>query len=110
MRRRKGKGRAMNWIAPIAIAALAFAAGFEPAHSEDRATLDRCEAQLTSCYEVCKAEKAAQLCNVQCSTVLCGLAWRESYGAFLDRRVEETAKTNLPGLMLKEDRREVASK
>jgi hypothetical protein len=101
----------MNWIAPIVIAALALAAGFEPAKAEDRATLDRCEAQLTACYKACKAseKKPSDLCNVQCSTVLCGLAWRESFGAFLDRRVEETAKTNLPGLMLKKDRQEIAS-
>ena len=94
----------MNWLAPIAIAALAFAAGFEPAGAEDRAILDRCEAKLTACYDTCKAEKPAQLCNVQCSTVLCGLAWRESFGAFQDRRIEETASTGLPGILTKKDR------
>ncbi len=99
-----------DWFIPAVIAALAFAAGFEPAHAEDRAALDRCEAKLSSCYESCKAKKSGQLCNEQCSTVLCGFAWREGYGRFIDRRIEETAQTKFPGLMLKEDRQKAASK
>ena len=94
----------MNWLAPIAIAVLAFAAGFEPAGAEDRATLDRCEAKLSTCYDTCKAEKPAGLCNAQCSTALCGLPWRESFGGFIDRRVEEVAGTGLTGLTIKEER------
>ena len=89
------------WLAPLLISLLALAAGFEPSKAEDRKTLDRCEAKLSACYEVCKAEKPASLCNVQCSTALCGLPWRESYSGFIDRRIEETAGTNLTGLTIK---------
>ncbi len=91
-----------DWFIPAIISALAFAAGFEPAHAEDRAALDRCEVKLSACYEICKTEKPSLLCNEQCSTVLCGFAWREGYGRFIDRRIEETAGTGLPGLLTKE--------
>ena len=92
------------WLAPLLISLLALAAGFEPSHAEDRATLDRCEKQLAACYQNCKVDKPAQLCNAQCSTVLCGLAWRESFSGFQDRRIEETAGTGLTGLTIKKDR------
>lgn len=99
-----------RWLVPLLLSLLAIAAGFEPSSAEDRKTLDRCEAKLTACYDTCKAEKPAGLCNVQCSTVLCGLPWQEPFGVFIDRRIEEKAKTSLPGLLLREDRREVVSK
>lgn len=63
-----------------------------PAWAIDGARLDRCHTQLTACYEECKALGiAAKKCNGQCTTNRCGLPWKESYGAFIDRRIEENA-------------------
>jgi hypothetical protein len=62
-----------------------------PASAVDRARLDRCEAQLGACYESCKARASPKACNEKCTTGQCGLPWKESYGAFIDRRIEETA-------------------
>jgi hypothetical protein len=63
-----------------------------PASAVDRAHLDRCQAQLTACYEACKAKGTdARTCDRGCTTDQCGLPWRESYGAYIDRRIEETA-------------------
>jgi hypothetical protein len=62
------------------------------AWAADRAELDRCQAQLTACYETCKSQGVApKTCSDRCTTDQCGLPWREPYGAFLDRRIEETA-------------------
>jgi hypothetical protein len=85
--RRKGKTRGgICWIAGMGLFvwAKAFAA--------DRAQLDRCQTQLSACYETCKSEGvASNICDARCTTDQCGLPWREAYGAFLDRRIEETA-------------------
>ncbi|MGO8779100.1 MAG: hypothetical protein ACLQKK_09330 [Rhodomicrobium sp.] len=79
---RFGRG---GWIAVI------LAIG-TPAWANDGARLDRCHTQLSNCYEECKARGiAAKNCNRQCTTNQCGLPWNESYGAFLDRRIEENA-------------------
>jgi hypothetical protein len=62
------------------------------AWSVDRAHLDRCQTQLTACYETCKSQGVApKICSDRCTTDQCGLPWREAYGAFLDRRIEENA-------------------
>jgi hypothetical protein len=58
----------------------------------DRAHLDQCQAQLAACYETCKSEgMPPKNCSDRCTTDQCGLPWREGYGAFLDRRIEENA-------------------
>jgi hypothetical protein len=63
-----------------------------PALATDRVLLDQCEKQLAACYGSCKAQSnASEKCNAQCTTDQCGLPWRESYGAFIDRRIEENA-------------------
>jgi hypothetical protein len=63
-----------------------------PTLAADRILLDQCEKQLSACYSNCKAQSnAAERCNTQCTTNLCGLPWRESYGAFIDRRIEGNA-------------------
>lgn len=63
-----------------------------PALAIDGARLERCHTQLTACYEECKDRGiAAKKCNWQCTTNQCGLPWKESYGAFVDRRIEENA-------------------
>jgi len=71
--------------------AVIFAIG-TPAWAIDGARLERCHTQLTTCYEECKARGiAAEKCDRQCTTNQCGLPWKESYGAFIDRRIEENA-------------------
>ncbi len=63
-----------------------------PTLAVDRVLLDRCEKQLAACYGNCKAQSNAPgRCDKQCTTDKCGLPWRESYGAFVDRRIEENA-------------------
>jgi hypothetical protein len=63
-----------------------------PALAIDRSSLDGCQARLGACYDACKAHGTApKICNHECSTRRCGLPWNESYGAFLDRRIEENA-------------------
>ena len=57
----------------------------------DGARLDRCQAQLGACYESCKERASPKACNEKGTTDQCGLPWKESYGAFIDRRIEETA-------------------
>jgi hypothetical protein len=72
------------------------------AFSADRAHLDRCQDQLSACYESCKSKGVSpKLCSNSCTTDQCGLPRRESYGAFLDRRIEESAapvSTSFTGL------------
>lgn len=70
------------------------------AHAVERQTLDRCERQLSTCYEQCKKQSTGFFCDGKCSTSICGLSWNESFGAFIDRRIEETAgmATGLSGL------------
>jgi hypothetical protein len=80
-----GKYSGTMWIAIV------FMAG-APAFAIDRARLDRCQAQLGACYDQCKSRGTdPKVCNQKCSTGRCGLYWDESYGAFLDRRIEENA-------------------
>jgi len=75
-----------GWIAAIAITMGA------QALAADRAHLDQCQAQLATCYETCKSQGVApNSCSDRCTTDQCGLPWREAYGAFLDRRIEESA-------------------
>jgi hypothetical protein len=75
----------------LSIAGLALLMGAQ-AWATDRALLDRCQTQLAACYETCKSQGAApKLCSNKCTTDQCGLPWREGYGAFLDRRIEESA-------------------
>jgi hypothetical protein len=63
-----------------------------PAVAIDAFHLNRCQQQLTSCYEACKASgKVAKACSDSCTTDQCGLPWREGFAAFMDRRIEETA-------------------
>jgi hypothetical protein len=63
-----------------------------PALAIDGVHLDRCQQQLTGCYEACKANgKAAKACSDSCTTERCGLPWREGFAAFIDRRIEESA-------------------
>ncbi len=78
-----------------------------PARAEGTVTrevLDRCEAKLTACYETCKGRGTSpSTCDKSCTTDQCGLPWNESFGAFIDRRIEELAapfdrKTNFTGL------------
>ncbi len=58
----------------------------------ERTLLDRCEKQLAACYGTCKAQSStSEKCNQRCTTDQCGLPWRESYSAFIDRRIEENA-------------------
>lgn len=72
--------------------------------SVSRELLDRCEAKLTACYETCKSRGVSpSACDKSCTTDQCGLPWRETFGAFIDRRIEELAasfdkKTSLTGL------------
>jgi hypothetical protein len=74
-----------GWIAAILITGTS-------AFAIDRVRLDRCQAELGVCYDSCKSRGTAPgLCDIQCTTDRCGLPWRESYGAFLDRRIEENA-------------------
>jgi hypothetical protein len=66
------------------------------AFAADRAHLDRCEEQLSACYETCKSKGVSpKLCSNSCTTDQCGLPRRESYGAFLDRRIEEKRRTSV---------------
>jgi hypothetical protein len=75
----------------LTIAGLAIVMGAQ-AWATDRAQLDRCQTQLAACYETCKSQGVApKLCSERCTTDQCGLPWREAYGAFLDRRIEESA-------------------
>jgi hypothetical protein len=83
---RRGLTRRILWIAGIALTIGA------QAWATDRAHLDRCQTQLAACYETCKSQgEAPKICSNKCTTDQCGLPWREAYGAFLDRRIEETA-------------------
>jgi hypothetical protein len=86
LRDRSGIASRIPWIAGIGLAMGA------QAWAADRAHLDRCQAQLATCYETCKSQGvAAKTCSERCTTDQCGLPWRETYGAFLDRRIEENA-------------------
>jgi hypothetical protein len=83
---RRGLTRRIRWVAGIALTMGA------QAWAADRAHLDRCQAQLAGCYETCKSQgEAPKICSDKCTTDQCGLPWREGYGAFLDRRIEEAA-------------------
>ena len=63
-----------------------------PTLGVDGVLLKQCEKQLSDCYSACKAKwNSTEKCNAQCTTDQCGLPWRESYGAFIDRRIEENA-------------------
>lgn len=74
------------WAAGALLATCANAGG------ADKVQLDRCQEQLSVCYEDCKSKSVApKLCSEGCTTDQCGLPWRESFGAFLDRRIEESA-------------------
>ncbi len=74
-----------KWIAVILMVAT-------PASAVDGAHLDRCQAKLGACYESCKLHGTApKACNENCTTDKCGLPWKESYGAFIDRRIEDHA-------------------
>jgi hypothetical protein len=77
----------------LSVAALVIAIDIPDAAAlESRARLDWCEAKLSACHESCKARRTrADTCNDRCSTDLCGLHWRESFGSFIDRRIEENA-------------------
>jgi hypothetical protein len=86
LRDRKGIASRLACIAGIGLAMGAHA------WAADRAQLDRCQTQLAACYETCKSEGVApKTCSERCTTDQCGLPWRETYGAFLDRRIEESA-------------------
>jgi hypothetical protein len=85
-RNQGGIGSYAGWIAGVALSM-----GTQ-ALAADRALLDRCQVQLSACYETCKTQGVApKICDGKCTTDQCGLPWREAYGAFLDRRIEETA-------------------
>jgi hypothetical protein len=85
-RKREGIVSHIGWIAGIGLIM-----GTQ-AWATDRAQLDRCQAQLAACYETCKSQGVApKTCSERCTTDQCGLPWREPYGAFLDRRIEENA-------------------
>jgi hypothetical protein len=74
-----------KWIAIILIMGT-------PASAVDHARLDRCQARLGACYESCKSHGTTpNACNEKCTTDQCGLWWKESYGAFIDRMIEENA-------------------
>ena len=74
-----------TWIAIIFLI-------WTPVSAITRERLDKCQEKLTHCYERCKARgKAPKACNKNCTTAQCGLPWRESYGDFIDRRIEENA-------------------
>jgi hypothetical protein len=76
----------VRWIAAIGLTMGA------QAWATDRVQLDRCQTQLAACYETCKSQGVApKICSERCTTDQCGLPWREAYGAFLDRRIEENA-------------------
>jgi hypothetical protein len=92
--------------------AILLAAIGTPAYGEDRVVLDACEQMLQACYYACKAEagqtppaEATAVCNAKCSTRLCGFSWNLSYGQLVDMRIEEMARSGLPGLLLGGDRR-----
>jgi hypothetical protein len=71
------------WIAIILVTGT-------PLLAIDRARLDECQSQLGVCYDRCKTRgNDPKFCNRKCSTGRCGLPWNESYGSFLDRRIEE---------------------
>jgi hypothetical protein len=90
----------------IAAASIAVLAGASQAAAEgtiSKVALDQCERTLGQCYENCKARGTAPLsCNRQCTTDKCPLPWTETYGAFLDRRIEDLAsprrRTEFAGL------------
>jgi hypothetical protein len=84
----------MGYVASgLSVAALLIVTAIPDAAALESGTrLDRCETKLSACYESCKASGTrADICNNRCSTDLCGLHWRESFGAFIDRRIEENA-------------------
>lgn len=82
-----GKFARIGWIAAIMIMGTS-------AFAIDSARLDKCQIQLGACYDACKSRGTApRLCDMGCTTDQCGLPWRESYGAFIDRRIEENAAT-----------------
>lgn len=57
----------------------------------NRARLDACEQYLGNGYERCKLCMSSDACNAEWTTDKCQLPWRETYGAFADRRLEESA-------------------
>jgi hypothetical protein len=60
--------------------------------SVSKAALDQCERKLRKCSDDCEAAgDAPSKCNKQCKTDMCPLPWTETYGAFLDRRIEDLA-------------------
>jgi hypothetical protein len=77
----------------IFIASIAMLVGVPKASAEgsiSKAALDQCERTLSKCYEDCEAKGAApSTCNKQCTTDKCPLPWTETYGTFLDRRIED---------------------
>lgn len=80
-----GKCARSRWVAAILMVGTS-------AFAMDGARLNKCQTQLGVCYDSCKSGGTAPaVCNVRCTTDRCGLPWRESYGAFLDRRIEENA-------------------
>jgi hypothetical protein len=85
----------------IFIASIAMLTGTPQATAEgsiSRYALDHCERTLRTCYEDCEAKGAAPSnCNKQCTTDKCSLPWTETYGAFLDRRIEDlpTGRTRI---------------
>jgi hypothetical protein len=82
-----------KWIAIIVMAGT-------PALAINHARLDRCQARLEACYDACKSRGTTpKLCNQKCTTRLCGLPWKESYGSFLDRRIEESAARTRNGFI-----------
>jgi hypothetical protein len=97
-----GRYARTKWIAIVVMVGT-------PAMAIDRARLDRCQAQLGACYDVCKSRGTTpKLCNRKCTTRLCGLPWQESFGSFLDRRIEENAArtwSEFTGLKRLRDRR-----
>jgi len=81
-----GKYACSKWIVTFLIL------GAVPAFAIDRGRLDRCQDMLGACYDICKSHGTpAKLCNKKCTTDLCGLPWKESYGSFLDQRIEDDA-------------------
>ncbi len=74
-------------------AILATVASIATGSAMDRGHLDRCETALTRCYEHCLAQgHAPSACNHACTTrTTCALAWTETYGQFIDRRIEDDA-------------------
>ena len=90
--RRGGAPLMLKFLLMTSIALLIGAQQVTAGGSVSKAALDQCESKLRKCSEECEAAgDTPSKCNRQCTTDMCPLPWTETYGALLDRRIEDLA-------------------